>query len=139
MRTKRGSMLTRSCASTSASRSRRQAQQRGEKGSCTPAVASALGISGELLTRIATQTTHLAEVRAARVILDKLAEVFSETEVCIEDEREASIGLVVDSVRRASRQHPNALVTFEETVRYHGQIGVRAAKVVSDPTAPQNP
>ena len=100
----------------------------GEFTSCTPALAEALGIGSDLVARVAMQTATLTEVRAARVILDKLSEVFEDTEACLEDEREGAIGLVVDSVRRASRQQPTALVSFEATVRYHGQLGVRAFK-----------
>jgi len=38
------------------------------------------------------------------------------------------VGLVVDSARKAKRTNPGLMVAFQETIRYYGQIGKRAAK-----------
>jgi hypothetical protein len=46
-----------------------------------------------------------------------------------EDEREGEIGQMVNSVRRAAiRKDPTIVALFEETIRYHGQVAVRAHK-----------
>lgn len=93
-----------------------------------PKHSSAIGLAPDVLTRIQTATERLASVRAARIIVGKLVEVLEETQICLEDEREGDIGLVVGAVRRTGTREPGVLVHFEETIRYHGQIGVRAAK-----------
>jgi hypothetical protein len=73
--------------------------------------------------------TKLARVRAARLLVDKAAEVLAETEAVLEDQREAEIGVVVDSVKSAGRRKDASLLApFEKTIRYNAQVGVRAAK-----------
>jgi hypothetical protein len=88
-----------------------------------------LGIAADTHTRINTLTDQLTLVRAARADIDKLAEVLEETEIYLEDERETQFGTLVEAVRKAARRKdPAVLASFKETIRYHGQIGVRANK-----------
>lgn len=94
-----------------------------------PANASTLGVAPDIHQRVLTLTEQLDQVRKARVIIDKLSEILEETEAYLEDDRENEIGLVVNAVRGAARRKdPALIVAFEETARYHGQVGVRAHK-----------
>lgn len=94
-----------------------------------PAHAETLGLPADTYTQIETTTERLEQVRAARTLIAKWAEVLEETEIFLEDEREGQIGHVVNAVRGASRRKdPSVVASFEETIRYHGQIATRAAK-----------
>jgi hypothetical protein len=110
-----------------------------------PPSADLLGVSPAIGERAAVLTERLALIREARARVDKLAEVLAETEAFIEDEREGEIGHIVSSVRRAAiRKDPAVVALFEETIRYHGQIAMRAHKTrlknqqvtPADPPAP---
>ncbi|AKT38184.1 hypothetical protein [Chondromyces crocatus] len=94
-----------------------------------PLHAAELRVAPDLGTQISTLNTRLARVRAVKRTVEKLAEVAAETEAYLEDQREALVGLVVDSVRKAAKRTDPALMTaFEKTIRYHGQTGLLAAK-----------
>lgn len=94
-----------------------------------PTHADALRVAPDLGTQLTTLNTRIGEVRALKVVFSKVFEVLKETEVVLEDEREGIVGLVVDSARKAAkRKDPGLMVVFEETIRYHGQIGKRAAQ-----------
>ncbi len=94
-----------------------------------PAHAAAVGLSSEMLTRFQEREVLLARVRALRPAVDKAAEVLAETEALLEDEREADIGTIAVTVRKAAQRRDASLAgPFEETIRYYGQVGVRAAK-----------
>lgn len=91
--------------------------------------ASTLGIAPDAYDRIANLTDQLTKIREARVHVSKLDEVLMETEAFLEDEREGQIGLVVEAARRAAiRRDPTIVALFEETIRYYGQIALRAHK-----------
>ena len=94
-----------------------------------PAFAETLGLPADTHTQINTVTERLEQVRAARTLIAKWAEVSRRPRIFLEDEREGQIGLVVNAVRGASRRKdPGVVASFEETIRYHGQIATRAAK-----------
>jgi hypothetical protein len=94
-----------------------------------PVHAETLGMAADAHTRINTITDRLEQIRALRPIVAKAAEVLDETEIYLEDEREMQIGTVVEAVRKAARRKdPALLASFEKTIQYHGQIGVRAHK-----------
>ncbi|MCC6551702.1 MAG: hypothetical protein IT372_01610 [Polyangiaceae bacterium] len=93
-----------------------------------PAHAATIGVAPEVMARIQATTDRLSEVRQARIAVAKQLEVLEETEAFLEDKREADIGVVVGAVRRVGKRNRGLLIHFEETMRYHGQIGVRAAK-----------
>jgi hypothetical protein len=91
--------------------------------------ASILSVPTDMYTNITSITDKLTKVREARVLVSKLAEVLAETEAFLEDEREGEIGNVVIAVRRAAvRKNPAVVALFEETIRYHGQLALRAHK-----------
>lgn len=105
-----------------------------------PIHAAVLGIAPDVHTRTATLTEKLAKVRAARVLTETLTRALSETEVMLEDEREGEIALVVDAVRRtAVRKDPAIAASFDETIRYHGQIATRAYKTRRKKQGPAKP
>jgi len=93
-----------------------------------PIYAAALRVAPDLGDQIAALNDRIAEVRALKVQAEKLVEVLGETEVVLEDDREGLVGLVVESARKAKRNDPGLMVAFQETIRYHGQIGRRSAK-----------
>jgi hypothetical protein len=93
-----------------------------------PIHAAALRVAPDLGDQITTLNDRIAQVRALKVQAEKLVEVLGETEVVLEDEREGLVGLVVDSARKAKRNDPGLMVAFQEAIRYHGQLGKRAAK-----------
>jgi hypothetical protein len=94
-----------------------------------PVHASTLGLAAGGYDRIAELTEKLDKVREVRVLIDKLAGVLEETEAYLEDERESEIALIVSAARAtARRKDPTIIAAFEETIRYHGQVGARAAK-----------
>ncbi|EYF04142.1 hypothetical protein [Chondromyces apiculatus] len=94
-----------------------------------PLHAATLRVAPDLATHVTSLNERLEQVRAFKVAVDKLAEVAMETEAFLEDEREAVVGLVVDAVRKAAkRTDPTMMTAFEDTVRYHGQVGKRAVK-----------
>jgi len=93
-----------------------------------PIYAADLRVTADLGDQIATLNERLAAVRALKVQAEKLVEVLGETEVVLEDDREGLVGLVVDSARKAKRTNPGLMVAFQETIRYYGQVGKRAAR-----------
>lgn len=93
-----------------------------------PIHGATIGVSQDILPRIQTRTEQLASVREARLSVAKQLEVLEETEIFLEDQREADIGVVVSAARRVGARNAGVLVHFEKTMRYHGQIGTRAAK-----------
>ena len=94
-----------------------------------PIHAAALRLAPDLDTQLAALNTRIAEVRALKLAAAKLVEVAEETEVVLEDEREGIVSLVVEAARKAAkRTDPGLMVSFEETIRYHGQLGRRAAQ-----------
>ena len=94
-----------------------------------PQHAATIGLSSEVLERFQLLNSRITAIRASRRDVDKAAECLLETEILLEDQREAEIGVIVDAVRSAARRKdPSLLAPFEETLRYNAQIGVRAAK-----------
>jgi hypothetical protein len=84
---------------------------------------------GDMPGRFDAVTQKLAKIRAARVIVDKLAEVLAESEAYYEDERENEVSVLVNVARDAARRKdPNILTAFEETFGYYSQIASRAVK-----------
>jgi hypothetical protein len=94
-----------------------------------PLHGATIGLSNEVLARFQLLNERITAIRASRHDVDKAAEVLAETEILLEDQREAEIGVIVDAVRSAARRKdPSLLAPFEQTLRYNAQIGVRAAK-----------
>lgn len=94
-----------------------------------PLYGAKIGLASEVLERFQLLNAQITAIRASRHDVDKAAEVLAETEIILEDQREAEIGVIVDAVRSAARRKdPSLLAPFEQTLRYNAQIGVRAAK-----------
>ncbi|EYF01857.1 hypothetical protein [Chondromyces apiculatus] len=94
-----------------------------------PLHAQTLHVSPTLHTDIHGLTGRIEEVRLLKEQVERLLEVLNDTEVHLEDRREALVGHVVESARRtAKRSDPGMVVAFEESIRYHGQVGRLAAK-----------
>jgi hypothetical protein len=91
--------------------------------------AGQVGVAQAVYDRFLLNTSRIQQLRAAREIVDKLAEVLEESEAKLEDEREADIGIIVSAVRKAAQlKDASLLAPFEKTIRYHGQVGLRAMK-----------
>ncbi|AKT38725.1 hypothetical protein [Chondromyces crocatus] len=94
-----------------------------------PFQAELLGVAPDIYARVERLTEQLGSVREAQLFVSKLAQVLDETEIVLEDEREGVVATVVDAARRtAKRKDPTVLAAFEQTIRYHGQVALRAAK-----------
>ncbi|EYF03021.1 hypothetical protein [Chondromyces apiculatus] len=94
-----------------------------------PVLGDTIGVGGSVHARIVTTTDKLAQVRAAKLVVDKLAQALTETEILLENEREADIGLIVSAARFVARRKDRSVIAlFQRTIRYHGQISLRGAK-----------
>jgi len=88
-----------------------------------------VGIAQAVYDRFLLTTTRIQQIRAARQVVDKMAEVLAESEAKLEDEREADIGIIVAAVRTAARRKDSSLLAFfEKTIQYHGQAALRGVK-----------
>jgi hypothetical protein len=93
------------------------------------ALASVLEFEPSLYGQVVEYTDRLAQLRAARSIVARLAEALEETEIQCEHDREAALGRIADRVKSVARlQDRSILATFEKTVAYNAQVGVRAVK-----------
>lgn len=94
-----------------------------------PTFGDEVGISDDVYTRFVTYTNNLQQIRAARLVVDELAQALADSEVKYEDDREAVIGQIADMVKSAARRRDISLtVPFAKTIAYNAQIAVRAAK-----------
>jgi len=95
-----------------------------------PTVGVASGVPIEVYDHVKLCTDRLAQIRAARVIVAKLAEVLVESEAKYEHERENDLSLMADAVRsRAHRKRDSSLLAgFQETLKYCAQTAEKAAK-----------
>lgn len=92
-------------------------------------LAGPVGLSPEVYARFQTLNDNLDQIRAAREIVDKMAEVLAESEAKYENDREAVIGKIADAVKSAARRTDRSLLApFAQTVAYNAQVAVRAAK-----------
>ncbi len=75
-------------------------------------------------------TDNLAQIRAARAVVDKLAEVLAESEAKHEHDRENAVSMIVDAARSAARRKgdPAILAAFEKTIGYAAQAAQKAAR-----------
>jgi hypothetical protein len=94
-----------------------------------PAFATQVGLSQDIHVRFQACNNNLQQIRAARAVVDRLAEALEDSEAKYEDDRETIIGQIVDSVKSAARRIDISLLgPFEKTIAYNSQIAVRAAK-----------
>ncbi len=95
-----------------------------------PTLGDAAGVPKDVYSHFLDATDTLSEVRAARAIVDKLAEVLKETEAKFEHDRENDISIISEAVKAMSRLKgdPTLLAGFEKTLKYNAQAGDKAAK-----------
>lgn len=94
-----------------------------------PALGAKAAISPDVYANFKDTHGLLQQIRAARALVVKAAEVLEESEVYYEDQREGDISLIVAAVRTAAR-HKDASIqaSFEKTLAYNAQIALKAAK-----------
>ncbi|MFT3770762.1 MAG: hypothetical protein QM820_35510 [Minicystis sp.] len=75
-------------------------------------------------------TATIAQIRAARVIVDKMAEVLEESEAKYTHERENALSMIVDAVKSSAKRKTGAglLAAFEDTIAYVAQAALKAAQ-----------
>ncbi len=95
-----------------------------------PSVGIAAGVPAEVFTHVNLCTDRLQQIRAARAIVAKLAEVLVESEAKYEHERENDLSIIVDAVRSVAHRKgdPSLLAAFEQTLKYCAQTAEKAAK-----------
>lgn len=91
--------------------------------------APTLPVIAEPYTQFVALTALIGQIRAARVVVDKLAEVLAESEAKYEHERENAVGMIVDAVKSAAKRNGGEALKaiFEKTLAYAAQVGVKAA------------
>ena len=91
--------------------------------------APTLPVVADPYAKFTAHTALLAQIRAARVVVDKIAEVLAESEAKYEHERENALGMIVDAVKSAAKRSGGAALkaAFEKTLAYVAQTGVKAA------------
>lgn len=94
-----------------------------------PALGSKGAISPDVYAHFVACTGNLDKIRAARVIVDKLAEILDESEAYYEHEREGDISMIADAVRSAARRKDDSIrASFERTLKYNSQAAEKALK-----------
>jgi len=94
-----------------------------------PKLGAKAGISSDVYAEFEKKQIVIAQIREARLIFDKAAEVLAESEAYYEDQREIDITLMASAVRTAARRRDESLrAAFEKTLKYYGQIAAKAAR-----------
>jgi hypothetical protein len=94
------------------------------------AAGAAAGVPMDAYKVFVETTEDIAKIRAARAVVNKMAEVLEETEALKVHERENAVGLMVDAVTSSARRKRDRslLAPFEKTIAYNGQTANKAAK-----------
>ncbi|MDI1449324.1 hypothetical protein [Polyangium sp. 6x1] len=96
--------------------------------SALPKHAATLGISVDIVTRIATSTANLELLEELLGDARKLVEVLEESIAYHEDQREAEFSQLAETIKRtAARKDPSVEAAFEKLLKYVAQVGVKAA------------
>jgi hypothetical protein len=86
-------------------------------------------ISLDVYAHFVACTENLEKLRAARIVVDKLAEILEESEAFYEHEREADISIIADAVRSAARRKDDSIrAPFAKTLKYNSQVAEKAVK-----------
>lgn len=111
-------------------RLRREQEGMAEVVSELESTASTLPAAAAPYAEFVEKTATLQKIRAARVIADKISEVLAESEAKHEHERENALSMLVDVVKSTAKRTGDkaVLATFEKSVAYVAQTGVKAAK-----------
>ncbi|MRG92112.1 hypothetical protein [Polyangium spumosum] len=93
-----------------------------------PKYAGVLGIAPEMMQRIEDSTKKITLLRSKRGRVRKLEEVLRESELLHEDEREALLSIIAETVKKTSaRLDPSVKAAFEKTLKYVSQTADKAA------------
>lgn len=97
--------------------------------SSMPTLGEKAAISPTLYANFEQTHDMVLKIRAARQIVDKVAEVLAESEAYYEDLREGDISVMASSVRAAARHKDESIIaSFEKMLAYNGQAALKAAK-----------
>ncbi|MDC3961877.1 hypothetical protein [Polyangium jinanense] len=90
--------------------------------------AATLGVSLDLIGRIATSTANVKLLNELLGDARKLVEVLEESIAYHEDQREAEFSQLAETVKRTvARKDPSVEAAFEKLLKYVAQVGVKAA------------
>lgn len=94
-----------------------------------PAVGDQAGIHPSIYQGFLDKTKAINDIRAAKAIVDKLAEVLEDSEIYYEDGREGDIIRICEAVESANQhgQTQGLLAYFSKTLAYRSQYGEKAA------------
>ena len=94
-----------------------------------PVLGAKAAISADVYSNFEKTHALILKIRAARVLVDKAAEVLAESEAYYEDQRESDITLMVTAVRTSARvKDESILASFEKTLAYNAQSAMKAVK-----------
>jgi hypothetical protein len=94
-----------------------------------PAIGAKAGVSLEVHAHLVDTRETILKIRAARRLIDKVAEVLEESEAYHEDQQETDISMIASSARVAARRRDESiLAAFEKTLAYNAQIAKKASK-----------
>jgi len=94
-----------------------------------PAHGTTAGIPAAPYDHFVECTERLKQIREAKHLVAKLAEVLDESEAHYEHERETDISHIADAVRSAAHRKNRSLTAhFEETLRYNSEPGEKAVR-----------
>ena len=100
-----------------------------ELASAMPKHGGAAGITTELYDRFTACNKDLDQIRDARGLVDKLAEVLRESEAHHEDTREGFLSMMCKSIKSAAQHdNPTIVAPFEKTLKYNAQSAEKAVK-----------
>lgn len=93
-----------------------------------PEYAALVGLAVDVLQRIQDCTDNIAVLKAVMAEIEKLYEVVAASIALQEDRREAIIASIAELVTSvAERQDPSVAPPFKKTLKYHAQVGEKAA------------
>ncbi|HZF52915.1 MAG TPA: hypothetical protein VE093_29865 [Polyangiaceae bacterium] len=100
-----------------------------ELNAVVPKHGGAVGITTEIYHQFTECNEDLAKIRAARGVVQKLAEVLRESEAHKEHVREGLLSILAKAVKSAAQHMDASLVAhFEKTLKYNAQLAYKAAR-----------
>ena len=94
-----------------------------------PAMGAKASVSPDAYADFEKTHGYVQQIRAARLVVDKLAEVLAESEAYYENRREIEVTLIATAVRTSARHKDASLrAAFEKTLTYYSQKAMKAVK-----------
>lgn len=102
-----------------------------------PALGDKAAISPSVYAEFEQSHQRLLLIRAAKQIVDKAAEVLTESEIYYEDKCEGALSMIAGAVRTSARLLKNdaIMASFEQTLAYNSRAALKAAKTRKKKTA----